>query len=74
MYEGGYREISAGKIPCVILVRDGSIIPHAPLAQRTDQIRWDKIEMKHYRSDENIKCSGIVYRPGDEKIEKVIDN
>lgn len=73
VYEGGYREISVGKIPCVILVRDGSIIPHAPLAQRTDQIRWDKIEMKHYRSADNIKCSGIVYRPGDANIEKISD-
>ena len=71
VYEGGYRNIATGKIPCVILVRDGSIIPHAPLAQRTDQIRWDKIEMKHFRSADNVKCSGIVYRPGDEKIEIV---
>ena len=71
VYEGGYRNIATGKIPCVILVRDGSIIPHALLAQRTDQIRWDKIEMKHFRSADNVKCSGIVYRPGDEKIEIV---
>ena len=55
----------------MILVRDGSVIPHAPLAQRTDEIRWDKIELKRYRSADNVKCSGILYRPGDEAIEIV---
>ena len=38
VYEGGYQNIQAGKIPAIILVRDGSLIPHAPLAQRTDKI------------------------------------
>ena len=73
VYNGGYQTIETGKIPCVILVRDGSIIPHAPLAQRTDEIRWDKVEMKAYRSASNIKCSGIIYKPGDEKIERLKD-
>ena len=38
VYAGGYRNIKAGKIPCVILVRDGSLIPHVPVAQSTDRI------------------------------------
>ena len=73
IYNGGYQTITAGKIPCVILVRDGSIIPHAPLAQRTDEIRWDKIEMKAYRSSSNMKCTGMLFKPGDDRIKELRD-
>ena len=70
VYESGYREIKAGKIPAVILVRDGSLIPHAPLAQRTDQIDWDKIEWKSYKADAK-SCIGYVFKPGDDKVMKI---
>lgn len=52
------------------LKRDGSLIPHAPLAQRTDQIQWDKVEMKAYKADAK-KCSGLLYKPGDSKIQQI---
>ncbi|SEA15270.1 alpha-D-xyloside xylohydrolase [Xylanibacter ruminicola] len=51
VYDGGYQTIEAGKIPCIILVKDGSVIPHAPLAQRTDQINWNAIENKEYKAN-----------------------
>ena len=51
VYEGGYQTIEAGAIPCIILVKDGSVIPHAPLAQRTDQIDWNAIYNKVYKAD-----------------------
>ncbi|MBQ1646222.1 MAG: alpha-xylosidase, partial [Prevotella sp.] len=70
VYEGGYQDIEAGKIPAIILVRDGSLIPHAPLAQRTDKINWDQIEWKAYLVDAK-KCKGLLYRPGDTKIQVI---
>lgn len=70
VYEGGYQTIKVGEIPCVILVRDGSLIPHAPLAQRTDQIQWDKVELKAYRADAQ-KCTGLLYKPGDAALQKI---
>lgn len=70
VYEGGFQEIAAGKIPAIILVRDGSLIPHVPLAQRTDKLEWDKIEWKAYSADKK-KCKGWLYRPGDEKIQEI---
>ena len=70
VYEGGYQTIQAGEIPAVILVRDGSLIPHVPLAQRTDQIQWDKIELKAYKADA-AKCVGLVYKPGDAALQTV---
>ena len=51
VYEGGYQTIEAGKIPAIILVKDGSVIPHAPLAQRTDQIDWNAVENKEYKAN-----------------------
>ena len=64
VYDGGYQTIRAGRIPAVILVRDGSLIPHAPLAQRTDQIDWNALELKPYKADAT-RCTGLLYKPGD---------
>ena len=70
VYDGGYQTIEADKIPAIILVRDGSLIAHAPLAQRTDQIDWNAVELKPYRVDAP-KCTGLLFKPGDEKIQTI---
>ena len=70
VYDGGYQTIKVGEIPCVILVRDGSVIPHVPLAQRTDQIQWDKVELKTYQVDAK-KCTGLIYKPGDRQVQTI---
>jgi len=70
VYEGGYQTIKVGEIPAVILVRDGSLIPHAPLAQRTDQIQWDKVELKPYKADAK-KCQGLLFKPGDSALQRI---
>ena len=72
VYEGGYQTIRAGKIPCVILVRDGSLIPHVPVAQSTDKIDWDKVEMKSYKADAP-RCTGLLFKPGDKEVKTVSD-
>ncbi len=70
VYAGGYRNIKAGKIPCVILVRDGSLIPHVPVAQSTDRIEWDKLEWTPYKVDAP-SCTGLLFRPGDNDVQIV---
>ena len=70
VYEGGYQTIKVGEIPAVILVRDGSLFPHVPLAQRTDQIQWDKVEMKTYKVDAKT-CTGLLYKPGDSQLQTI---
>ncbi len=70
VYEGGYQTIEVGEIPAVILVCDGSLIPHAPLAQRTDQIQWDKVELKPYKADAK-KCQGLLFKPGDSALQRI---
>ena len=70
IYASGYQTIQAGSIPAIILVRDGSVIPHAPLAQRTDQIRWDKLELRTYKAKAK-KCTGLLFKPGDQKVQQI---
>ena len=70
VYEGGYQTIEAGKIPCVILVRDGSLIPHVPVAQSTDKIDWSKVELKAYKADAKT-CHGLLFTPGDKDVRNV---
>jgi len=41
---GRWHWIEAGEIPCVILVREGAVIPHVPVAQSTNEIAWDQAE------------------------------
>ena len=70
VYEGGYQYLEAGKIPCIILVRDGSLIPHVPVAQCTDKIQWEKMQLKAYKADEKT-CKGLVFKPGDNDVREI---
>lgn len=70
VYEGGYQTILTAEIPCVILVKDGSLIPHVPVAQNTGDIKWDKVELKAYKADAT-KCTGLLFRPGDKELQHI---
>ena len=43
-YAGGWHTIQTGTIPAVILVRDGSVLPHIKLAQNTDEMEPARTE------------------------------
>ena len=46
-YDGGHwHDITAGKIPIVLLVKDGSVIPHVATAQCTADIDWKHVELR----------------------------
>lgn len=70
VYDGGWQRLKAGKIPAIILVRDGSLIPTVPVAQSTDKIEWDKMELTPYRASAQ-KCRGLVFKPGDADVTEV---
>ena len=72
VYEGGYQQIEAGKIPCVILVRDGALIPHVELAQSTDKIDWSKVEFNSYKVDAKV-CRGLLFKPGDQTLKEITE-
>ncbi|MDR1257668.1 MAG: alpha-xylosidase [Tannerellaceae bacterium] len=70
VYNGGYQTIAAGAIPAIILVRDGSAIPHIGLAQSTAQMDWGRINLKLYVADET-EASGLVCLPSDNQLHRV---
>jgi alpha-D-xyloside xylohydrolase len=42
---GGWHGIRAGGVPVVMLVKDGTAIPHIRLAQSTAEMDWREIEL-----------------------------
>lgn len=48
VYEGGWHRIEAGSLPIIMLVRDGSVLPHLKLAQSTAEMDWSKMSLKVY--------------------------
>jgi alpha-D-xyloside xylohydrolase len=69
-YSGGWQQIEAGKIPAIILVRDGSVIPHIALAQSTSQMDWSKIELVVYAKTA-ATAKGLIFRPGDRELHEL---
>ncbi len=69
-YEGGWHRIQAGEIPIVLLVRDGTVLPHLALAQSTDRMDWSAIELVTYASGPQ-PATGLVFRPGDTQLREV---
>ena len=69
-YRGGqWHNIKAGKIPCVILAKAGSVIPHLALAQSTKIMDWSKIELKVYGAA--IESKGLLALPKDNTLREL---
>lgn len=69
-YSGGWHSIEAGKIPVVVLVRDGAVIPHIALAQSTAQMDWSKLELTVFAKDAQ-KATGLICLPSDQVLHPV---
>ena len=63
-YSGGWQTIEAGEIPEIILVRDGTVLPHIALAQSTAQMDWSKIELTVFAKD-TTTAKGLIFLPGE---------
>jgi alpha-D-xyloside xylohydrolase len=61
-YAGGWQHIAAGQIPIVMLVRDGTVLPHIKLAQSTLQMDWSKLELVVFAKSAQT-AKGLVYLP-----------
>ena len=62
-YEGErWQEISAGEIPIVLLVKNGSVLPHVQPAQSTSQIDWNAVELRVFDT-KGGKASGLFALP-----------
>jgi alpha-D-xyloside xylohydrolase len=69
-YQGGWHEIEAGELPVVMLVRDGSVIPHIGLAQSTSRMDWSKLDLMIYAEDP-AKAAGLAALPDSKTSVKV---
>lgn len=70
VYKGGWHRIEAGSLPIIMLVRDGSVLPHLKLAQSTAEMDWSKMSLKVYSADKK-QAEGLVCLPADNRIQVV---
>lgn len=70
VYEGGWYKIEAGSLPIIMLVRDGSVLPHLKLAQSTSEMDWSKMNLKVYSADKK-QAEGLICLPTDNRIQVV---
>ncbi len=68
IYSPGWNKIECGSLPIIIMVKDGSAIPHIPVAQCTQQMKWDKITWKKYLVDKK-NAEGVICLPSDGKLQ-----
>jgi alpha-D-xyloside xylohydrolase len=70
VYASGWNSIKTGKIPVVILVRDGAVIPHIKLAQSTQDMDWSKLDLVVFASAVQ-KVTGLICLPSENTLHEV---
>lgn len=63
-YTGGWHHIEAGAMPVIVLVRDGTALPHCELAQSTAHIDWSHLELVVFASEATRTTEALVCLPG----------
>jgi alpha-D-xyloside xylohydrolase len=58
-----WHQITAGRIPVVLLVKDHSVIPHVRVAQSTSDIDWKNVELRVFSTDNSATASGLFALP-----------
>ena len=69
-YFGGWQQLESGKIPAIILVRDGTAIPQIKLAQSTTQMDWSNLELAVFAKD-STTAKGLVCLPENNRLVEV---
>jgi alpha-D-xyloside xylohydrolase len=63
VYAGSqWREIKAGDIPVVLLVKNHSVLPQVKVAQSTKDIDWNDVELRVFSTD-NAPVTGLFALP-----------
>lgn len=71
VYEEGWHTIEAGDIPIIVLVKNGSVIPHIKLAQSTQDMDWSKLKLKVYAAKGTNSATGKVYLPEGDALQTI---
>jgi alpha-D-xyloside xylohydrolase len=59
-----WHDIRAGDVPIILLVRDGSLVPHIALAQSTSQMNWNEIELRVFASGDGPATGSVALPDG----------
>jgi alpha-D-xyloside xylohydrolase len=62
-YAGGWQRIEAARLPVVMLVRSGAVLPHIALAPSTARMDWSALELVVF--GEAAEAHGLVCLPAD---------
>ncbi|QYA24835.1 alpha-xylosidase [Gramella sp. MT6] len=71
VYDGGWHKIEAGEIPIVVLVKDGSVIPHIELAQSTKDMDWSNLDLVVFASEDTNSVKGDIFLPEANSVQEV---
>lgn len=74
IYQGGWHKIKAGSIPIIVLVKDGSAIPHIALAQSTKDMDWSKLTLKVFATDKTNSATAKVFLPEGNALQTITVN
>jgi alpha-D-xyloside xylohydrolase len=72
-WAGGWQKIEAGKLPIVMLVRDGTALPQIQPAQSTLQLDWSKLELIVFAKN-SPTVKGTVCLPADNVLRELVLN
>lgn len=70
IYQGNmWHTVKTEKLPILIFVREGAVIPHTMVAQNTREIDWEHIELRLYGDTDTYSC--YYYAPNNTKLGKL---
>ena len=69
-YEGArWHRVAPGTVPVVVMVREGCVIPHVPVAQSTAAIDWSEVELRVFETGAaKTPASGLFALPDGELV------
>jgi alpha-D-xyloside xylohydrolase len=69
-YGGGWHRIEAGAIPIIMLVREGTDLPHIDLAQSTQQMDWTKMDLAVFAKN-MTEAKALICLPSDGRLVEI---
>ncbi|MCF4100236.1 DUF4968 domain-containing protein [Gillisia sp. M10.2A] len=71
VYKGGWHNIEAGEIPIIVLVKDGTILPHIKLAQSTKYMDWSNLNLEVFASEGTNSAKGNIFLPESDAVKSI---
>lgn len=67
LYQGNqWHEVATEKVPIIVMVREGTVLPLAKVAQSTQEIAWDDLELRAYGRPQATSAARLTLADGDQ--------